>query len=119
MRYFYEKPRLYTGYYGRTYECNHPVYDKCTLYTIANKGLAVIQQRYDAITKRTWWGPIDLYLIDDVYLHPNFKSVFDERAGERTDGLYPTISIRQLMWAMKMKPLPRQRWETSFDRRGI
>ena len=54
-----------------------------------------------------------------LYLHPKFKKFFDERAGECTDGLYPTVSIRQIMWALKMKPIQRQRWETCFDRRNI
>jgi hypothetical protein len=48
-----------------------------------------------------------------------FKKFFDERAGECVNGLYPTASIRQIMWGLKMKPLPRERWETSFDRRDI
>lgn len=33
--------------YGETYICNHEVYNKCTLYKIDNKGLAIIQQCYD------------------------------------------------------------------------
>jgi hypothetical protein len=24
-----------------------------------------------------------------------------------------------MMWALKMKPLPKERWETAFDRRDI
>ena len=27
--------------------------------------------------------------------------------------------IQQMMWGMKMKPIPRERWETCFDRRDI
>lgn len=56
---------------------------------------------------------------ENEYLHPKFKKFFDERAGECTDGLYPTVSVRQIMWALKMKPIQRQRWETCFDRRNI
>lgn len=119
MRYHYEKPAIYLSTYGYTYSCDHPVYDKCTLYQIDNKGLAVIQQRYDARAKTTWWGEIDPWLIDSIYLHPKFKEFFDERSGECTDGLYPTVTIRQIMWALKIKPIPRQRWETCFDRRNI
>lgn len=105
--------------YGRVYICNHPVYDRCTLYEINNKGLAVIQQRFDNETKSTYWTEIDEWLTDPLYLNKNFKKYFDERAGECTDGLYPTVSVRQIMWALKMKPLPRKRWETCFDRREI
>lgn len=43
MRYHYNKPQLYFNRYGITYECNHPVYSKCTLYLTNNKGFS---QRY-------------------------------------------------------------------------
>lgn len=119
MRYHFEKPSIYLSMYGDTYSCNHPVYDKCTLYEMNDKGLAVIQQRYDESTKRTWWGEIDPWLTDALYLHPKFKEYFDKRAGECFDGLYPTVTIRQIMWALKLKPVPKERWETCFDRRDI
>ena len=119
MRYHYEKPTEYYNSYGTTYICDHPAYNECTLFKIGNKGLAVIQQRYDSDTKKTWWGKIDPWLTDELYLHLRFKKFFDVRAGECKDGLYPTSSIRQIMWSLKMKPIPRERWETSFDRRDI
>ena len=119
MRYHYEKPHIYSSMYGITYVCNHPVYDNCTLYLIGNKGLAVIQQRYDPSSKTTWWSEIDPWLTDTLYLHPKFEEFFESRAGEGTDGLYPTVSIRQIMWALKLKPLPRERWETCFDRKTV
>lgn len=119
MRYHYEKPSVYLSLYGNTYECNHPVYTKCTLYLIGNKGLAVIQQRFDKEMKKTWWDAIDPWLTDSIYLHPNFVRFFEERSGLCTDGLYPTVTIRQIMWALKMKPLKKERWETAFDRRYI
>ena len=119
MRYHYEKPTIYSSLYGTTYECDHPVYDRCTLFRVGNKGLAVIQQRCDQATKNTWWSEIDAWLTDALYLHPGFKEYFDKRAHEDVDGLYPTVTIRQIMWALKIKPLPRKRWETCFDRRNI
>lgn len=119
MKYFYEKPSIYLSLYGQTYQCDHPVYSECTLYLAEKKGLAVIQQRYDPATKHTWWGKIDPWLTDDLYLNPGFQNVFTERSGMCSDRLYPTITIRQLMWALRMKPLPRERWETCFDRRNI
>lgn len=118
MRYHYEKPPTYVSMFGETYICDHPVYDACTLFKIDNKGLAVIQQRHDE-NKRTWWSEIDPWLTDDLYLHPKFKEFFDKRAGEGTDGLYPTVTIRQIMWALKMKPMQRERWETCFDRKSV
>lgn len=119
MRYHYEKPSIYLSMYGCTYICNHPLYNKCTLYCSDGKGLAVIQQRFNAEIKSTWWSEIDPWLTDEIYLHPKFKEVFEERAETSTDGLYPTITVRQLMWALKMKPLQKERWETCFDRKSI
>ena len=118
MRYHHEKPELYLSMYGTTYICNHPVYDRCTLFEEDGRGLAIIQQRSDE-SKRTWWDEIDPWLTDLLYLHPKFKEFFNERAGECTDGLYPTVTIRQIMWALKIKPIKRERWETCFDRRYI
>lgn len=119
MRYHYEKPDTYSSRYGTTYICNHPVYSRCTLFKINNRGIAVIQQRFDKDSKATTWSEIDPWLTDNLYLHPRFIEFFNERAKEATDGLYPTVSIRQIMWALKMKPIPRERWETCFDRRDI
>ena len=101
------------------YQCNHPVYTRCTLYKIGRKGLAVIQQRYIPDSKSTYWTEIDPWLVDHLYLNPKFKKFFDERAGECVKGLYPTVSIRQIMWGLRMKPMKRERWETCFDRRDI
>ena len=119
MRYHYEKPTIYLSMYGKLHNCNHPVYDRCTLFEIGEKGLAVIQQRYSSQTKSTYWTEIDSWLTDNLYLHPRFMEFFNERAEECTDGLYPTVTVRQIMWALKMKPIPRERWETCFDRRYI
>ena len=119
MRYHYDKPSIYLSMYGEKYTCDHPIYDNCTLFKMDDRGLAVIQQRYDSNTKHTYWDAIDPWLTDDLYLHPNFKKFFEERAGESVNGLYPTVSIRQIMWGLKMKPMRRDRWETYFDRRVI
>lgn len=119
MRYHYEKPDIFLSKYGETYICGHPVYTKCTLYRSGNRGLAIIQQRYDKRTKTTWWDALDPWLTDELYLHPKFREYFESRAGTGTDGIFPTVTIRQIMWALKLKPLPKQRWETCFDRRDI
>lgn len=68
MRYHFEKPELYANQYGKVYICDHPVYSRCTLYVIGEKGLAVIQQRFDPLSKRTYWGEIDPWLTDVIYL---------------------------------------------------
>ncbi len=119
MRYHYQKPSIYSSLYGERYICDHPVYSVCTLFRIHEKGLAVIQQRFDSEKKQTYWTEIDPWLTDTIYVHPKFKLYFDARAKAEKDGLYPTVTIRQIMWALHMKPLPKQRWETVFDRRDI
>ena len=81
--------------------------------------MAVIQQRFDCKTKSTWWSEVDPWVTDVLYLNSGFRGYFEKRAGECTDGLYPTVTVRQIMWALKMKPLPKERWETVFDRREI
>ena len=79
----------------------------------------VVQQRFDSATKYTWWSEIDTWLTDILYIYPKFKEFFDERSSECTDGLYPMVSIMQIMRALKIKRIPRERWETCFDRRNI
>lgn len=119
MRYHYTKPTIYLSKYGTTYECDHLIYDRCTLFEVNGKGLAVIQQRFDPSSKETWWSEIDPWLTDEIYLHPKFEEVFNARSKECKQGLYPTITVRQLMWRLKMKPLPKAKWETCFDRKDI
>jgi hypothetical protein len=120
MKYHYQEPTEYDGVYGELYLCNHPVYSRCTLYLEGSRGLAVIQQRFDPIRKITWWTEIDSALRDELYLHPRFAEFFEMKASEANpDGLYPTVTIRQIMWALRMKPLPKRDWETVFDRNYI
>jgi len=97
--------------------CNHPVYDRCTLYKSNNKGLAVIQQYCDG--KKTYWDAIESCLTDKLYLHDGFAKFFNAYAAEPENGLYPTVTVRQIMWALRMKPLERERWETTFDHKPI
>jgi hypothetical protein len=120
MRYHWSKPEVFVSRYGQSYFCDHPVYNRCTLYLIGKRGLAVVQQRHDPVSKTTWWDQIDAWMTDPIYLNPGFWAYFDKRADEADEkGFYPTVSIRQIMWALKMKPLKRERWETVFDRRFI
>ena len=102
--------------YGSLYICDHDIYNSCTLYKIGDKGLAVIQQRFDNESKTTWWSEIDPWLTDDIYLNPGFKEYFELKSEVAIDGIYPTVTVRQIMWALKIKPLKKQKWETVFDR---
>ena len=106
--------------YNRLYSCKHPVYDECTLFEINGKGLAVIQQRFDPAYKMTWWESIDGWIAKDIYLNDRFREYFDKTASEPDkDGLYPTVTVRQIMWALRMRPLKKKRWETVFDHKDI
>lgn len=111
--------------FGRTYSCNHPVYNVCTLYESKDgRGIAVIQQRQcmditKFFRKATYWSHIDSHLVNRIFLTPGFGKYFDEHARMPENGLYPTVTVRQLMWALRMKPLKKERWETVFDRKEI
>ena len=119
MRYHYQIDGPGSSMYGQTYLCDHPVYSRCTLYLYEGLGLAVIQQRFDSLTKHTYWTELDQGLPDKLYLHAGFWQYFRKHAGVGRNGLYPTVTVRQIMWALRMKPLPKARWETVFDRKDI
>lgn len=119
MRYHTENLDSYITSLGRTYKCNHPLYNYCTLFKIGGKGIAVIQQRFIPSTKTTYWSQIDPWLSRLISDNDGFSLYFKKYAKEATDGLYPTVTIRQIMWALRIKPLPKQRWETVFDHKDI
>ena len=93
MRYHYTKSKANAPVYGKIFRCNHPVYDRCTLYLIGSKGLGVIQQRFDPRTKQTSWTEIDDELVDQLYLAKGFDIFFDRFAGIRRNGYYPTVTV--------------------------
>lgn len=119
MRYHYFYAEKDEALCGKIYHCDHPLYSECTLYIIGNRGLAIIQQRYDYDLKISWWGKIDKCLVNDIYYNKGFYDIFNKNATAPVDGLYPTWSVRQIMWALRMKPLKRYFWETSFDHKPI
>lgn len=119
MRYYYQPKYQDASRFSTIYICDHPLYSRCTLYKFNEQGLAVIQQRFDPMTKTTFWTEVDAGLADDIYRHPKFYRYFKTKSGEIHGKLYPTVTVRQMMWALKMKPLKRERWETVFDRAEI
>lgn len=78
--------------------------------------LTVIQQRFNEDNKSTYWTEIDPWLNDILYLNPGFLEFFERKADYPENDIYPTVTIRQIMWALKLKPLLKERWETVFDR---
>lgn len=119
MRYHYQEQDHGNERYGFIYVCNHPVYKRCTLYKVRNQGLAVIRQYFDPQNKTTYWAELHRNLAADIFLNENFEAFFNKRAKVCKDGLYPTVTVRQIMWALRMKPLQKKRWETVFDRKEI
>lgn len=115
MKYHYEKPQTWTTKHASVYKCDHGVYTYCTLYRRGELGLAVVQQRWNPEMKVSWWGAIDPWLIDDIYNQPFFESFFFENADENENGIFPTVSVRKIMWALRMKPLPKEPWEQQLQ----
>lgn len=119
MRYHYKPGVFRSGLKGETYICQNSIYRSCTLYREGEKGLGIIQQRYDPKSHSTWWTSIDSWLVDELYMNASFKDLFARYAAKPTDRRYPVLTIRQAMWRLKLKPLPKQEWETVFDRAPI
>lgn len=105
MKYYYQKPDLYSPLYGERIELDHPVYKFGTLYSKDNIGIIVVQKRFDC--KYCYWDSIDSWLANDIYLNPHFPIYFEQNATTER----PIIEVRKLMWALRMKPLPKQYWE--------
>ena len=116
---YYQRPEKYKATHGKTYSCNHLIYSSCTLYKKGDKGLAVIQQRLSASRKMTWWSEIDEWLVDDIYNQKGFDEYFERRAKESKNGIYPTVTVRQIMHSLGMRPMQKEPWETVFDRKEI
>lgn len=113
MRHFYIPDDPETGDHVITaYGCGHPMYDFCTLYLNGEKGLAVVRQYFNPKMKHIWWDNLDRQLAIDIYKQDDFWEYFNEHADEPDEnGLYPTVPIRKIMWALRMKPLRKEYWE--------
>lgn len=118
MRYHYTKPDKWEVTTGGVHICNHPMYKRCTLYLDGYLGLAVIQQKFNKKLKIWYWDTIDPWLVDDIFYTPGFGRYFNRHRGspkcEKLD-IYPTVTVRSLMWALRMKPLERE-WRESADK---
>lgn len=112
MKGYYErKSNSKRALYSVEYQCDHPLYSTCTLFTKGKFGLAVIQKRFNQNLKATWWDAIDPWLANDIFEMPTFDQVFSKRCGVCEEGLYPVIEVRKLMYELGMKPMRREYWE--------
>lgn len=111
MRYYHQLTHQ-TPKHGRVYRCNHPFYNYCTLYLKDSKGLAVVMQKFDTERKAIYYDKLFVCLANDIYEAEGFEEYFEEHAGPERDGLYPTVTVRSIMWALRMRPLRKEWWET-------
>lgn len=115
MRYFYEPMKTYDKNYFQLYQCDHPLFDLCTLYYSNDLGLIVVQQRCDPGNKTLTWGPVDSDLANDIYMNPGFHRFFLDNADCKINDFFPIFSVRKVMWALRMKPLKREYWEQELQ----
>ena len=111
MKYYYE-PTKQTQKHGRIYRCDHPFYSCCTLYLKDGLGLAVVMKYFDDQRKTFYYDKLPACLANDIYKAEAFPVYFKEHAKPERDGLYPTVTARSIMWALRMRPLKKEWWES-------
>lgn len=100
---------------GYLYYCDHPLYNEATLFLLpSGKGLCVIQQRFNSSLKYTWWGRIDEKINIDISNSEKLEEYLEEHASYSNQGLYPTMEVRKMLWALKVHGPAKQFWETRF-----
>ena len=109
MRYFYQKPEIGKPEHGRRIPLDHPAYKFGTLFTDGDRGLILVQMRFEL--NYAYWDAIDFWLANDIYEHPKFPEWFSMNA---TESDYPIFQVRSVMWTLRMKPLPKAEWERYF-----
>ena len=118
MGYIFCSMRYYYEFYGCNhptkylYRCDHPLYSTCSLIKRGEKGLAVVQKKFNSNLKIYQYGPIDSRLMDDIVRQERFIQYFDEHSGIDNSGIFPTVEIRSIMWSLRMKPLEKAWWES-------
>lgn len=93
---------------------SHPAYRGFTLFSDGIRGLGVVQQFYIKDFKYTYWGPLDSNLLIFIFHSPNFEDWWNTEAKTPEFGEYPIFEARKVMWALGMKPLKKELWETKF-----
>ena len=113
MRYYTEKTKdakVHAKYFCRL---NHPLYNSCCLFeTKEGTGLAIVQRYFNPKMKVYWYGAVESWIMDEVVKHDDFLPYIYKNSEEAILGVYPTVNIRQVMYALKMKPLKKEWWES-------
>lgn len=117
MRQFYKPDSEAVTYeHAQFYTCDHPQYDTCTLYLLPDgRGLAAVQKKWSTRAKVTYWGHIDPPIAEDIWQNPLLQRYLEFYADLPENGLYPTVPVRRLMWALGMPPIHKEFWEKDFD----
>ena len=90
----------------------HQCYYLCTLYQKDNLGLAVVRPVFDETEKTIRFDALDDNLANDICNQPDFDEYFAEHADFQDEsGCFPTVGVRKIMWALRMKPLKKEDWE--------
>lgn len=98
------------------YKCDHPLYNQCSLYLLPDgRGLAVVEKRWNARLKVSYWTAVRTDIVEEIFACGRFQRYLDRQAKQPQDGLYPTIPVRRVMWALGMPPLPKADWEKDFS----
>ena len=111
MKYYSQKPDICVQVFGEPIELDHPIYKSGTLYLENGKGLIVTQKHFIKERKECFWGTVECWISNDIYLNKNFPEYFFQNASEKD---YPIIELRKIMWALRMKPLKKENWELYF-----
>lgn len=75
----------------------------------------MVQKRFNDKLKTVWWDCVDTALANDISLREGFKELLENNAKEPDqNGIYPTMSVRKVMWALRMKPLVKAYWENDL-----
>lgn len=111
MKYYYQKPDICVRVFGKPIALDHPIYKGGTLYFENGHGLIVTQKHFDPQRKECFWDSVDYWIANDIYISKNFPEYFSQNASESD---HPILELRKIMWALRMKPLPKEDWERYF-----
>lgn len=113
----YDAAPRYDNYkHSLFHTCDHPLYNSCCLYLLPDgRGLAVVEKRWNSRLKASYWAAVRADIADAIYEQPGFQQYLEKVAKQPTkSGLYFTVPVRRVMWALRMPPIPKEDWEKDF-----
>lgn len=67
---------------------------------------------FDCQRKTFYYDKLPPYLANDIFEAKGFEEYFKAHSAAERDGLYPTVTARSIMWALRMRPLKKEWWES-------